>query len=110
MVCYADDLKTSLAFVPAELLRAHGAVSEAVAKALADGARTACAADFGLGITGIAGPAGGTPEKPVGTVHIALADAGAVSSVNLDWPGDRELIRKRAVMVALDLLRRRLLA
>jgi nicotinamide-nucleotide amidase len=110
VVCYADDLKTSLAGVPAELLRAHGAVSEAVAQALADGARAACAADFGLGITGIAGPAGGTPEKPVGTVHIALADSGAGSSVNLDWPGDRELIRKRAVMVALDLLRRRLLA
>jgi nicotinamide-nucleotide amidase len=110
VVCYADDLKTSLASVPAALIRAHGAVSEAVAKALADGARSACAADFGLGITGIAGPAGGTPEKPVGTVHIALADASACRSVKLDWPGDRELIRKRAVMVALDLLRRRLLA
>jgi nicotinamide-nucleotide amidase len=110
VVCYADDLKTSLAGVPAALLRAEGAVSEAVAKALAEGARAACSADFGLGITGIAGPGGGTSAKPVGTVHVALSDADAERSVTLDWPGDRELIRKRAVMVALDLLRRRLLA
>jgi nicotinamide-nucleotide amidase len=110
VVCYADDLKTSLAGVPPALLRAHGAVSEAVAKALAEGARSACSADFGLGITGVAGPQGGTSAKPVGTVHVALADADAGRSLTLDWPGDRELIRKRAVMVALDLLRRRLLA
>jgi nicotinamide-nucleotide amidase len=110
VVCYADDLKTSLAGVPPALLRAHGAVSEEVAKALAEGARSACSADFGLGITGVAGPRGGTSAKPVGTVHVALADADAGRSLTLDWPGDRELIRKRAVMVALDLLRRRLLA
>jgi nicotinamide-nucleotide amidase len=110
VVCYADDLKTSLAGVPAALLSAHGAVSEPVARALAYGARVACSADFGLGITGVAGPGGGTPAKPVGTVHIALADGDAGRSVTLDWPGDRELIRKRAVMVALDLLRRRLLS
>ena len=110
LVCYADVLKTSLAAVPDALLRTHGAVSEPVARAMAEGARAACSADFGLGITGIAGPGGGTADKPVGTVHIALADASAGRSVKLDWPGDRELIRRRAVTVALDLLRRRLLA
>ena len=109
VVCYANDLKTSLALVPEELLRAHGAVSEPVARSLAAGARRVCSADFGLGITGVAGPEGGTPGKPVGTVHVALADAGEGRAVKLDWPGDRDLIRRRAVTVALDLLRRRLL-
>jgi nicotinamide-nucleotide amidase len=109
-VCYADDLKSSLAGVPEPLIRQHGAVSEAVARAMADGARAACSADFGLGITGVAGPGGGSADKPVGTVHLALADGDAGRSVKLDWPGDRELIRKRAVTVALDLLRRRLIA
>jgi nicotinamide-nucleotide amidase len=110
VVCYADDLKSSLAGVPEPLIRQHGAVSEAVARAMADGARAACSADFGLGITGVAGPGGGSADKPVGTVHLALADGDAGRSVKLDWPGDRELIRKRAVTVALDLLRRRLIA
>jgi nicotinamide-nucleotide amidase len=110
IVGYADDVKSSLAGVPAALIREHGAVSEAVARALAEGARAACSADFGLGVTGVAGPGGGTADKPVGTVHLALADDGAGRTLKLDWPGDRELIRKRAVTVALDLLRRRLLA
>jgi nicotinamide-nucleotide amidase len=109
LVCYADALKVSLASVPDELIRAHGAVSEEVASAMAIGARQNCAADFGIGITGIAGPSGGTETKPVGTVHVALADDGAGRAVRLDWPGDRVLIRQRAVNVALDLLRRRLI-
>jgi len=110
LVCYANDLKTALAGVPADLLKTHGAVSEPVARALAAGARTICSATFGLGITGVAGPDGGTADKPVGTVHVALADEGEGRAVKLDWPGDRSLIRRRAVTVALDLLRRRLLA
>jgi len=110
LVCYANDLKTSLAGLPGELLAAHGAVSEPVARALAGSARRICSADFGLGITGVAGPGGGTADKPVGTVHVALADGGDGRAVKLDWPGDRALIRRRAVTVALDLLRRRLLA
>jgi nicotinamide-nucleotide amidase len=109
LLCYANDLKSSLAGVPDELLRAHGAVSEPVARALAAGARNACSADFGLGVTGVAGPDGGTADKPVGTVHVALADGGAGRAVKLDWPGDRDLVRRRAVTVALDLLRRHLL-
>jgi len=109
IVAYADDVKSELAGVPAELIRAQGAVSEEVARALASGARRACGATFGLGITGIAGPDGGTPDKPVGTVHVALDDGGPGRAVRLDWPGDRDLVRRRAVAVALDLLRRRLL-
>ena len=109
LVCYADDVKASVAGVPEALIAAHGAVSEPVARALAAGARRACRADFGLGITGIAGPSGGTPEKPVGTVHIALDDGGPGRAVRSDWPGDRDVIRRRAVAIALDLLRRRLL-
>jgi len=109
IVAYADDVKSALAGVPAELIRAQGAVSEEVARALASGARRACGATFGLGITGIAGPDGGTPDKPVGTVHVALDDGGPGRAVRLDWPGDRDLVRRRAVAVALDLLRRRLL-
>ena len=108
LLCYADALKVSLALVPEQLLKAHGAVSEDVARAMAAGARRQCTADFGIGITGIAGPGGGTEAKPVGTVHIALADDREGRAVKLDWPGDRALIRRRAVNVALDLLRRRL--
>jgi nicotinamide-nucleotide amidase len=109
LIGYANDLKTSLAGVPAEMIAAEGAVSEAVARALAAGARRTCGSDYGLGVTGIAGPEGGRPDKPVGTVHVALDDAGSGRAVRLDWPGDRDLIRRRAVTVALDLLRRRLL-
>ena len=110
LLCYSNEIKTSLAGVPDELLSTHGAVSEPVARALAAGARRVCSADFGLGVTGVAGPDGGTPGKPVGTVYVALADGGVGRTVHLDWPGDRALIRRRAVTVALDLLRRRLLA
>ena len=109
IVAYADDVKTALAGVPTEILRDHGAVSEEVARALARGARQACRAAIGLGVTGIAGPEGGSPEKPVGLVHLALDDGGPGRAVRLDWPGDRDLIRRRAVAVALDLLRRHLL-
>jgi nicotinamide-nucleotide amidase len=110
VVCYADELKLSLLGVGADLLRAHGAVSEAVAQAMARGARHTCGADYALAITGIAGPDGGTPEKPVGTVHIALDDGREPRSKLLDWPGDRALIRRRAVAQALDLLRTTLIA
>jgi nicotinamide-nucleotide amidase len=103
-------LKTSLAGVPAQVIASAGSVSEPVAVALAEGARRVCRATYGLGVTGIAGPSGGTVDKPVGTVHIALSGPGGGRTVRLDWPGDRELIRRRTVATALDLLRRRLLA
>ena len=109
VVCYADDLKTSLAGVPGEIIASEGSVSEAVAAALAEGACRIGRATYGLGVTGIAGPSGGTREKPVGTVYIALSGPGGGKTVKLDWPGDRDLIRRRTIATALDLLRRRLL-
>ena len=117
-VTYSNELKTSLAGVPAELLVVHGAVSEAVARAMAEGVRRSLGSDFGIGITGVAGPGGGTQEKPVGTVHIALggpARAGAEGGDNetehrkVRFPGDRERVRWHASQLALEMLRRRLL-
>jgi PncC family amidohydrolase len=90
-------------------VRRAGAVSELVARAMARGARRALRADYALAITGIAGPDGGTAKKPVGTVHVALDDGGEGAARFLDWPGDRTLVRRRAVAAALDLLRRTLL-
>jgi nicotinamide-nucleotide amidase len=94
--------------VPEALLREHGAVSEPVARALAEGARQRIGADCGLGITGIAGPGGGSAEKPVGLVFVGLATREGTEVKRLHLPGDRELIRRRTVAIALDLLRRRL--
>jgi nicotinamide-nucleotide amidase len=106
VVAYANDVKTGIVGVPAALLATHGAVSEPVARALAEGVRRAGKATWGIGITGIAGPAGGTPEKPVGTVWVALAGPGGTQAVHRVWRGDRERIRKTAAYEALDLLRR----
>lgn len=110
LVAYSDDLKRGLAGVRAETLRRHGAVSAEVARELAGGARQVCAADYGIGITGIAGPGGGTPQKPVGLVYLALADGRGVHDWRMLHLGDRELIRRRTVTAALDRLRRGLLA
>lgn len=113
VVAYANAAKETLADVPAALLGEHGAVSEEVAAALARGARSRIGSDWGIGITGIAGPGGGTPEKPVGTVHVAI-DGAAAATVprhrRLRLPGDRERVRWLSSQWALDLLRRNLLA
>lgn len=109
LVVYSDDLKRRLAGVGEETLARHGAVSAEVARELAAGARRVCEADFGIGITGIAGPGGGTAEKPVGLVHLAVADAAGVHDWRTLQFGDRELVRARTVTAALDRLRRRLL-
>ena len=94
--------------VPAEMLEEHGAVSEPVACAMAAGVRKLAGSTFGIGVTGIAGPGGGTEEKPVGLVYIALADEDAVTARKVIFPGDRQFIRTLTVNSALDLLRRRI--
>jgi nicotinamide-nucleotide amidase len=105
VVAYANAMKERLLEVPAALLAAHGAVSEPVARALAEGARRAGGATWGIGITGIAGPTGGTPEKPVGTVHVSLAGPEGTRAVERVYRGDRARIRRQAAFEALNLLR-----
>ena len=109
VVCYSNELKTAWVDVPAELIQSKGGVSPEVACALAEGIRRRSGSTLGLGVTGIAGPSGGSPEKPVGTVHIALADASASKERSLRFPGDRDRIRWQASQAALDLVRRHLL-
>ncbi len=109
VVTYSDDLKVALAGVPAELLARHGAVSPEVAAALAEGARERLGADVGVGVTGVAGPGGGSPEKPVGLVCLAVAGPGGASLAReLTLPGGRADVRDRATTVALHLVRRAL--
>ena len=109
-VTYTNELKTRLVGVPPELIAEHGAVSEPVARAMAEGVRRALGSDWGIGITGVAGPGGGSEAKPVGTVHIALAGSdGTTGHRKVRFPGDRERIRWFASQIALEMLRRRLL-
>lgn len=105
-VTYANSAKTRLAGVNEDILRAHGAVSPEVATAMAEGIRRACEVDLALAITGIAGPTGGTPEKPVGLVHWAVAHPGGTLVEQRVLPGDRHMIQRMAAHVGLSLLRR----
>jgi nicotinamide-nucleotide amidase len=106
VVAYADEVKTGALDVPEELLAAHGAISPEVAEAMAEGARRRLGADVAVAVTGIAGPDGGTPEKPVGLVHLHASGPDGSSALTLDVPGEREQIRVRAAVTALHLLRR----
>jgi nicotinamide-nucleotide amidase len=108
-VVYADDLKTAIVGVPAGTIAREGAVSATVARLLAEGARERFGSDYGIGATGIAGPTGGSPEKPVGLVFVAVAGGGETRVREMRLPGDRELVRARAVHAACDELRRVLL-
>jgi nicotinamide-nucleotide amidase len=108
-VVYADSLKSAFAGVSADLINQHGAVSEEVAKALANGIRLRTGATIGLGITGIAGPGGATDGKPVGLVHIAVSDAQKTDTLERTFRGDRHQIRAWATQQSLDLVRRRLM-
>jgi nicotinamide-nucleotide amidase len=109
-VTYSNQLKTVLADVPPHLIDVHGAVSEPVAVALADGIRARTGASFGLGITGIAGPGGATADKPVGTVAIALTGETSPARVRMfSFIGGRPQVRFQATQAALDMVRRTLL-
>jgi nicotinamide-nucleotide amidase len=105
-VCYTGAAKTALAGVDPALLREHGEVSEPVALALARGIRERFGTTYGVGITGIAGPTGGTPEKPVGTVHIAVSGPNGDTHRKMLWQGPRTVIKWYSTQQALDLLRR----
>lgn len=110
VIAYSNEVKQSSLGVPGETLRAHGAVSEPVARAMAEGARQAIGCDWAIGITGVAGPGGGTPDKPVGLVYVAVAGPGGTSVRELRLHGDRERVRLRASTIALHLLREALAA
>jgi nicotinamide-nucleotide amidase len=105
VVSYSNERKTAWTEVPAELIATKGAVSAEVAVALAEGIRRSVGTTFGVGITGVAGPGGGSEEKPVGTVHIALASASGTKERLINLPGDRDMIRFYASQVALDMVR-----
>ena len=111
LVTYSNEAKERLLGVTQETLMEYGAVSEAVAKEMAEGVRKVSGSDYGLSVTGVAGPGGGTEEKPVGLVWLGLADADGTIAVDLDlsaWAASREAIRERSANRALDLLRLRL--
>jgi nicotinamide-nucleotide amidase len=108
-VVYSNRLKTEFAGVNPHLIAKHGAVSQEVAVALAEGIRERCGATVGVGITGIAGPGGGTDEKPVGLVYVAVADDDGTDWVEKRFPGDRAGVRFYASQQGLDLVRRRLM-
>jgi nicotinamide-nucleotide amidase len=107
-VVYADELKRQLAGIDAAILQRDGAVSEAVARRLAEAVRERCGADWGIGITGIAGPDGGSEDKPVGLVHVALASRDSTQHWRTVRPGDRGGVRRGSVVFALERLRRSL--
>ncbi len=108
-VVYSNNLKTELAGVPAEMIERHGAVSREVAAALAEGIRYRCESTLGVGVTGVAGPSGGTAEKPVGLVFHAVASDSGTEVVQRNFPGDRKRIRRFASTMALDMVRRKLM-
>jgi nicotinamide-nucleotide amidase len=110
VVVYSNAAKTELLGVPADLIERHGAASREVAKAMAQGMRERAKTDLGLSVTGIAGPSGGTPEKPVGLVYIALATVDGVTVNENRFLGTRAQVRQRSAQMALDMVRRYLIA
>ncbi len=109
VVAYSNDLKMQFADVPQDLLDVYGAVSDQVARALAEGIRERCGTTLGVGVTGVAGPTGGTAEKPVGLVFHALASESGTEVIKRNFPGDRSRIRWFASQQALDMVRRKLM-
>ena len=109
MVVYSNDWKQNLLDVPAKVLEEHGAVSEETARAMAEGVRKKGQSDLGLAVTGIAGPTGGSDQKPVGLVYIALSDSRKTTCKKFNFPGDREVVKFRSSQVALNMVRRYIL-
>ena len=105
VVAYSNAAKTELLGVPEALIAQHGAVSEPVAKAMAEGIRSRAGTNVGIGITGIAGPGGGTPEKPVGTVAVAVAVDEAIRVRTFQFIGSREMVKFQAAQSALNMTR-----
>ena len=110
VVAYSNSAKSSLLGVPAGTVAAHGAVSEAVVRAMAEGARARFGVPLTVAVSGVAGPDGGTPDKPVGTVWIAVAGLGETRALGRQYVGDREEIRLRATQASLDQVRRAIAA
>jgi nicotinamide-nucleotide amidase len=108
-LAYSNELKTAFADVPANVIAKYGAVSSEVAAAMAEGIRERTGASLGLALTGIAGPGGGTPDKPVGLVYLALTNEAGTEVVERKFPGDRQRVRWFAAQQALDLVRRKLM-
>ena len=108
-VCYANEAKIDILGVDPRLIEQHGAVSEEVARAMAEGARTRARSTYALSTTGIAGPDGGSREKPVGTVHVALAGEKGTKIRKLFFPTDRETFKQLVAQVAFEMLRRELI-
>jgi nicotinamide-nucleotide amidase len=108
-VVYDNEMKSLFANVPPMLIAQHGAVSKEVAAAMAEGIRDECRATFGVGITGVAGPTGGTEDKPVGLVYVAVTDGKRTEIVERRFPGDRDRVRWWATQQALDIVRRMLM-
>jgi nicotinamide-nucleotide amidase len=106
IVAYADDVKEESLGVAAEVLQAHGAVSAESAEAMARGARERLGVDIAVAVTGVAGPGGGTPEKPVGLVFAHATGPDGERHVRTELPGDRDMIRGRATAASLHLVRR----
>ena len=109
VVCYSNESKMELAGIPPLLIEMQGAVSEEVARGLAEGIRGRSGTTIGVGVTGIAGPGGGSAEKPVGTIHIAVASPAETQHRQFFFPGDREKIRWQTSQTALDMVRRELI-
>jgi nicotinamide-nucleotide amidase len=110
VVAYSDELKMGLLGVPADLLARHGAVSPEAAQAMATGARERLGADVAVSVTGVAGPGGGSPEKPVGLVYLHVSSPAGEDERRMDVPGGRDIVRARAATAALQMLRAHVVA
>ena len=104
VVAYSNAAKAELLGVPADVLAAHGAVSEEAVRAMADGARRRFVADLAVAVSGVAGPGGGTQDKPVGTVHFAWAAPSGTTAARRIFAGSREVVRRQSVALALERL------